>query len=235
MDENTNSEVQEVDESVEKQMDYMGLFGELNDEPFSFLMDYLYPLFNYRVLKKEDVRRIDMAETLVRIENPASDDWEDKKGLRYYLFILKQYYDEYLKCQEGSTAERYKQRAVTVLEQDLDEKSEKSKEELLMDAEDVFLVFISLFRAVDVEFDKIEDCMISEIDFDLYIEDADIIKKIWECEDLVPDEVSGKGGLFGFMKSDTEGLRARKLFYINNLIFLCRGLQKRGAFDEGVN
>ena len=232
MDENTNVEVQESTD-IPNQMDYRTLIGDLNDEAFSFLMDSFYPLFNYRVLKKEDVRRIDMMETLVRIENPSDKEWEGKTGIRYYLFIMKQYFDEYLNCQEGSGAERYKKRVMDLLEKNLAEDAAKSKDDMLMAAEDAFIVFVSLFRAIDVEFDKIGDCTLSDMDFVLRKEDADVLKKIWECEDLVPDGVSDKGGLFGFMKSDSTKNRARKLFYLNNMIFLCRGLQKRGFFEGG--
>ncbi len=232
MDDDIKVDTQESTES-KNQMDYQKLLGEMNDEAFSFLMDSFYPLFNYRVLKKEDVRRIDMMETIVRIENPSNEDWEDKVGLRYYLFVMKEYYDEYLKCQEGSSAERYMNRAKSILEQSLAEDSKKSNDELMKAAEDAFIVFVSLFRAVDVEYENVEDCTLSDIDFTLRKEDAEVIKKIWECEDLVPDGVSDQGGLFGFMKSDKTKIRARKLFYMNNMIFLCRGLQDRCCFEGG--
>ena len=232
MDENTNVEVQESTD-IPNQMDYRTLIGDLNDEAFSYLMDSFYPLFNYRVLQKEDVRRIDMMETLVRIVNPSDKEWEGKTGIRYYLFIMKQYFDEYLNCQEGSGAERYKKRVMDLLEKNLAEDADKSKDDMLKAAEDAFIVFVSLFRAIDVEFDKIGDCTLSNMDFVLRKEDADVLKKIWECEDLVPDGVSDKGGLFGFMKSDSTKNRARKLFYLNNMIFLCLGLQKRGFFEGG--
>ncbi len=232
MDENTNVEVKESTE-IPNQMDYKYLIGSLNEDAFSFLMDSFYPLFNYRVLKKEDVRKIDMMETLVRTENPSSEEWEGKIGIRYYLFIMKQYYEEYLKCQEGSSAERYKKRVVDMLERTLEDDKEISKEDLLKAAEDSLIVFVSLFRAINVEFDNIGDCSLSNIDFSLQKEDAEVLKKIWECEDLIPDSVSDKGGLFGFMKSDGTKNRARKLFYLNNMIFLSLGLQKRGFFEGG--
>ena len=211
-------------------MDYQILVGELGDEAFSFLMDSLYPLFNYRVLKKDDVRRIDLMEILVRTEDPTKEDWKDKKGITYYLFCLKQYLDEYLKCQEGSRAELFKNRAYDILEKDLKEDAEISEDELLSDAEDVFIVFISLFREASDNLDNIDDFVISDIDFNLRKDDAELLKKIWQHEDLVPDKINDQGGFLWFGKSDEVGKRGVKLTYYNNMIMLCRNMERRGFF-----
>ena len=55
-------------------------------------------------------------------------------------------------------------------------------------------------------------------------EDAGLIRELWEHTELIPSEVSEQGGLFGFMKSDDTKIRASRLFYLNNMIFLCRSL-----------
>ena len=227
------AEVNTLDEekNTSKGMDYQCLVGELGDEAFSFLMDSLYPLFNYRVLKKDDVRRIDLMEILVRTEDPTKEDWKDKKGLTYYLFCLKQYMDEYLKCQEGSRAELFKNRAYDILEKDLKEDAEISEDELLSDAEDVFIVFISLFREAGENLDNIDDFVITDVDFNLKKDDAKLLKKIWEHEDLIPDKINDQGGFLWFGKSDEIGKRGVKLTYYNNMIMLCRNMERRGFFS----
>ncbi len=209
-----------------KCMDYQSLIGELGDQAFSFLMDSVYPLFDFRVIKKNDVRKIDLIDILMRMEDPANEDWEDKKGITYYLFCLKQYIDEYPNCQEGSKAEEFKNGAVRVLEKALEENADLSEKEMLEIAENVFVVFISLFRAAGENLDTIKDFVISDVSPELRPDDAELLKQIWEHEDLVPDGISDKGGLFGFMKSGDTGRRGVKLTYFNNMIMLCRGLQK---------
>ena len=51
---------------VEHQLSFNhdALLNDLSDEAFHFCVDKLYPLFNYRILKKEDIRRIDLLEQI---------------------------------------------------------------------------------------------------------------------------------------------------------------------------
>ena len=204
--------------------DYHLMLDYLSDEAFAFLVDSIYPLFHFRVLKKEDVRRVDLQEILARIEEPENEDWEDKIGLKYYLFIVKQYVDEYMKCKEGSEAEDCKEKVLAVLDKVLDKENEETEEGLISTSGVVFSAFIAMFRAWKNQFGDASERVISDVEYGLRKEDAALIKELWEHTELIPSEVSEQGGLFGFMKSDDTKIRASRLFYLNNMIFLCRGL-----------
>ena len=204
--------------------DYHLLLDNMSDEAFGFLLDAVYPLFHFRVLKKEEVRRVDLMEIIARIESPADEDWEGKVGLKYYLFIIKQYVDEYLNCKEGSEAEDCKQKVLAVLNKVLDEESEVTEVGMIASADVVFSAFISMFRAWKNQFGDADSRVISDVEYGLKKEDAGLIRELWEHTELIPSEVSEQSGLFGFMKSDDTKIRASRLFYMNNMIFLCRGL-----------
>ena len=204
--------------------DYHLLLDYLSDEAFDFLVDAIYPLFHFRVLEKKDVRRIDIREILARIEEPENEDWEGKLGIKYYLYIMKQYIDEYLKCKEGSEAEDCKEKTLAVLNKVLDNESEETEESLISTAGVIFSAFVSMFRAWKNQFGDADERVISDIEYGLKKEDAGLIRELWEHTELIPSEVSEQGGLFGFMKSDDTKIRASRLFYLNNMIFLCRSL-----------
>ena len=204
--------------------DYRLLLDYLGDEAFDFLVDSIYPLFHFRVLEKEDVRRIDIREILARIEDPDNEDWEGKFGIKYYLFIMKQYIDEYLKCKEGSEAEDCKEKVLAVLDKVLDEGNDVTEAELISTAGVVFSAFVAMFRAWKNQFGDADERVISDVEYGLKKEDTALIRELWEHTELIPSGVSEQGGLFGFMKSDDTKIRASRLFYMNNMIFLCRGL-----------
>lgn len=204
--------------------DYHLLLDYLSDEAFAFLVDSIYPLFHFRVLEKKDVRRIDIREILARIEEPENEDWEEKLGIKYYLFIMKQYIDEYLNCKEGSEAEDCKEKTLAVLNKILDQENEESEDGLISTAGVIFSAFVALFRAWKNQFGDADERVISDVEYGLRKEDAGLIRELWEHTELIPSEVSEQGGLFGFMKSDDTKIRAGRLFYLNNMIFLCRNL-----------
>ena len=53
-------------EKVEPQfaLDYLQIVDSLNDEAFAFCVDTIFPVLGYRVLRKEEVRRVDLKERL---------------------------------------------------------------------------------------------------------------------------------------------------------------------------
>ena len=137
---------------------------------------------------------------------------------------MKQYIDEYLKCKEGSEAEDCKEKTLAVLNKVLDKESEETEEDLISTAGVIFNAFVAMFRAWKNQFVDADERIISDVEYGLRKEDAALIRELWEHTELIPSEVSEQGGLFGFMKSDDTKIRASRLFYLNNMIFLCRNL-----------
>ena len=93
----------------------------MSDAAFSFCVSYLYPLYNYRVLKEFDIRRIDLQENLMRIESMIPSEMKKMGVLNYYLFELKLYFEALLICKEDSRAAMYKDRALLAIDRALSE------------------------------------------------------------------------------------------------------------------
>ena len=207
-------------------IDYIKLVDDMNDRAFQFCVDQLYPISNYRVLQKEDIRRIDLKECLLGFNSIVpKNDGKEQGALNYYLFVLKLYFDNFLKCKAGSKAEKYRNRAMELMESALSDTG------AIEDVEDLVQIFIALFRSLKDDFDHIEKYSVVRLTFDVFAEDAALLKAIWEHKKLVPNGIVEKPGLLDkLFGTDYEKKTAIKLAYINNVIFLCRCLQNRGAF-----
>lgn len=137
------------------------------------------------------------------------------------------YFEKFLKCKKESKAERYRNRALELM------KTAVSENGTLEDIDDIVLLFISLFRPLRAYFDNIEKYSVSGITMDINLQDAELLKDIYNHKKLIPDGIAEKTGFFDkFFANDYEKQTAIKLAYINNVLFLCRGLQNRGAFGE---
>lgn len=208
-------------------IDYIKLVDDMSEEAFQFCVDQLYPMCNYRVLQREDIRRIDFKERLLGYNSniPKDEKGKEQGSLNYYLFVMKLYFDNFLRCKEGSKAEKYRNRAMELIDSSLSENG------TIEDVEDLVQIFIALFRSMDYNFDHIERNLIEDLTFDIYKKDATLLKTIWEHNKLVPNGIIKKIG----RSEKSRGVEywkqnAIKLAYINNIIFLCRCLQNRGVF-----
>lgn len=207
-------------------IDYIKLVDDMSEKAFQFCVDQLYPLSNYRVLQKEDIRRVDLKERLLGFNRLVpTNDGKEQGALNYYLFVLKLYFDNFISCKDGSKAQLYRKRAMELMESALSDKG------TIEDVEDLVQIYISLFRSYKGYFEKIQNYTIAWVDFNVYEEDANMLKEIWEQKNLMPNGIVENQGLLDkIFKTDFEEKTAIKLAYINNVIFLCRCLQNRGAF-----
>ena len=212
---------QKADEIVRAiPIDYIKLVDDMSDEAFQFCVEQIYPICNYRVLQKEDIRRIDLKERLLGFNRLVpKNDGKEQGTLNYYLFILKLYFDSFLKCKAGSTAEKYRKRAMELMESALSDNG------TIEDVEDLVQIYISLFRALNDCFDEIDKYVAVGLTFDVYKEDADMLKEIWRHKKLIPNGIVDK-----LLGTNYEKSAAITLAYVNNVIFLCRCLQNRGVF-----
>lgn len=208
------------------EIDYRRLIEEMSDDAFLFCVDLLYPISGYRVLKPEDIRRIDLLERILGFDSliPKAERGKDQGSLNYYIGVLKKYLDLYIKCKEGSRSERYKKRAYELINTAL------SDEGVLRDVDDLFFIFISFFRALRPQFDEIgkQNCFVNDSFFlDLQKADAALLNEIRLHKSLSLPERTWGIGVSPIKKEDATAV---KLAYINNVLFLSRGLDARGAF-----
>ena len=207
-------------------IDYIKLIDDMSDKAFQFCVDQLYPMCNYRVIQKKDIRRIDLKERLLGFNSIVpKNDGKEQGALNYYLFVLTLYFDSFLRCEAGSKAEKYRNRAMELMESAL------SDDGTIEDVEDIVQIYIALFRSLNNRFNEMDKYVAVGLTFDVFKEDADMLKEIWEHKKLVPNGIVEKTGLLDkIFGTDYEKKIAIKLAYINNVIFLCRCLQNRGVF-----
>ena len=198
-----------------KNIDYIQIVDEMNDEAFEFCVSQLYPLFKYKIMKQDEVRRKDLKKILLTLEELIP---KEKEMLRYYFDILYWYLKKIL-CKQGSRAEKYISRAREAMNKAL------NNDGTLKDIDDVVVIFISLFRSIERNnmWDKLKlnNAMMQDTNFGVEIDDVAILKKLWKSEKYVPT---------GIKKDEISIIR--KVIYINNIIFLCRNLQNCGGFIE---
>lgn len=198
----------------------------MNDAAFLFCVSYLYPLYNYKVLKETDIRRIDLKENLMRIESLIPRELNKMGVLNYYLFELRLYFENILICKEGSREEMYKKRAMDAMEKTLSEKGN------IKDVEDVFLGFMILLRAFRDKIFGDSKRTVNILSFCVEPNDADVLKELFENKSRTPEGIDGKTGFINKKLSlEYEKLNARKFLFVNNIVFLTRALQNFGAFD----
>lgn len=80
---------QKIEEKVYvKPIDYIKLIDEMSDEVFKFCVEQLYPICNYRVLKQEEIRRVDLKERILGFNSivPKDSKGKEQGALNYYLF-----------------------------------------------------------------------------------------------------------------------------------------------------
>lgn len=208
------------------EIDYSRLIEEMSDDAFRFCVEQLYPISGYRVLKPEDIRRIDMLERIIGFNSlvPKTEKSKSQGSLNYYIGVLKRYFDLYVKCKEGSRSESYKKRAYELISIAISDKG------VLEDVDDLFIIFISFFRSLRPQFDEIgkQNGFVNDsFSFDLEKTDATLLNEIRLHKNLSLPERTWGIGVSPIKKEDETAV---KLAYINNVLFLSRGLDSRGAF-----
>ena len=105
---------------VEHQLSFNhdALLNDLSDEAFHFCVDKLYPLFNYRILKKEDIRRIDLLEQITVLFDgvPKTEKGKSSGSINYYFYIIRKYFESFIGAVKGEQAEKYHKRAFEIMD-----------------------------------------------------------------------------------------------------------------------
>ncbi len=212
---------QEKKNELDKDIDYISLIEQMNDEVFEFCVEYLYPMFDFKVIKQEEMRKIDLEEVLVRFRNQYIYDMTKMGYLNFYLSIIRSYFDNVLKCEEDSRAARCKKRGYEVLENALKENGTQN------DILDALIIFLSLFREIENNIDD-KEFLISDVSIKISKIDAEVLN------DLMYDSSPRVTNIFAMLKKQTNDIGfSSKVLFINSIVFLCIGLQERGFFNTG--
>ena len=206
--------------------DYSKLTDELNDQAFDYCVSNIYPLCNYKVLKENDIRRIDLKEYLSKIDLMLSFELKKQGDLNAFLYLLEYLLDNVLICKTDSIAEKYKERAkISIC-------NARDKNDNLQDVEDAFLCFIILLHTMRKYIYKDNKCVIVGATF--YTERcySDTLKILFESDIDFSDGIIGKKKKIFVNKTENlEEIELKKFFFINSIIFLARIIQKFGGFE----
>lgn len=210
---------------------HSALLEGLSEEAFHFCVDKLYPLFNYRVLKQDDIRRVDLLEQLTILFDsiPKTEDNKKRGSCNYYFYIIRKYFDSFIGAYKGEQAEKYQKRVFEIMDM-------TNRHSLKFDeVEDVLTVFISSIRVLN-QYNQLDGkkYYFHTCRLDLRMEDADLLEQIWKNENFIPDGIVQKkkrGRSSRNPNNEKEISFALKFAYINSLLYLVRGLDQRGEFS----
>ena len=158
---------------------------------------------------------------------PNYRDGRERGSLNFYIYLLQIYLTESLKFSEGSKAENYKNRALELIDKVL------YKEHDLEDIDDIFLIFTGSLRFHKDDLRRVKKIYLNEsIDMTLYRDDESLLAKISNDYESAPDAIIPKPNLMRPKNLYYEERRVvKKFLFLNNTIFLTRGLQKQGYFS----
>lgn len=218
---------------------YLQLIDELDNIAFEHCKKQLFNQLSYKVLEETDCRKIDLKESLLRYEE-ESGNYKKKNidnSANRYANEIKFYLVNYVQCVAGSRAEKYKNRALKLIELVNEGKDEFD------DLQDLTKIYITLMRQTIDDIKNNKQRTLSNVDFSLTIDDEIVLKELKEFEFKMPQGVVEQGIIkiapTKFRKETknfVEGLaksksKKDKLFtYVIAVIFYCRAMQKEGAY-----
>lgn len=204
---------------------YQRLVGNMSDDAFQFCVKSLYTHMNYKYVSQDEVRKVDMMEYLGNMEKKLKSEIKAVSGSAdLYLYMIKQYFTSVIKCKENSRAEKYKQRAMSII------RNFKTSNNMSSDIDDVFVIFTSLMRCEKCSVEEIRGITVLDRTFDVYIEDADLIKRIYSCFDITPKFLCEYKELGVSVRLNQMALR--EYFYFINILYLAKSLEERGILGE---
>ncbi len=206
-----------------RKIDYLSLIESLSDSAFDYYKDNVIKDLNFKVMKRKDIRKIDIEEKVVyRIEYLyyRSLKMGTDESVERYASFLKQYLEGYIDCRDNSRAEAYFYRALGLADKLSDQDGS------IDDLHDLVLLFIGLFKSYK------SDDMAQITDIDLIIEKdvSMLIRWISEGKDL---EFPAKGR-FKVAKNPAKNLTDfdHEFMYITTILFACILMQENGLFEE---
>lgn len=197
---------------------YSALINDLNDTAFRRCVSLLYKELHFEYIPEEDVRRIDLCEKLSAYSTGKrmSPRGNGSGSYNEYLTALEYYLDSYLPCEKGSMAERYKNRAKTLI---ANLKESGTSE----DFETVFAVFLGLARTLNPDF--MSNKVLLGMTVYVSKDDEALLEQIRDFEFSFEANQP-------FTKKYKIGQSEKQVFYVHNVIMLCRLMQAQGEYGE---
>jgi hypothetical protein len=215
---------------MENGIEYTDIITEMNDAAFEHCKNALFSVFSHPVMKAEEYRKVDCIEDCIDFENEYFYRNRTKSiHAIHYVKCLKFYFDFYLLCEKGKSADRFYQHAL-----DLMKKMIKENKVDFNSLCDVVKTYICLAKSDLPDFNDTTKA-ITSIKFELKPEDIYVLKKIYEYKFKMPQKL-GVGQMAvdnPFPKYLSDDMR--KFDYINTTILFYCILDSEGQFQTKEN
>ena len=161
-------------------IDLLSIVDDYNADAIQLCVSQLFPLFNYRIMKAEDVRPVDLKEKLIELSDRfvPQENQKAKKPVEVYCSVMTEYLNERTEIEAESRAAKYRERALELLAKAL------SPNGAVSDLEDALLIMLALFKPLRLH-------PVSTPDFNLTPMDAELAEELWITA-IEPAEM-GKG------------------------------------------
>lgn len=221
-----------------KRPDYRLIIENLSKEAFDYCREQLYPICEYQVLKKEDVRKMDLEEWLLRFQR-SQDSAIIAVRRDDYCYWLNLLLNTTIACKKDSRADKYFHRAITMIGT---AEESHSTEDVINDLGDATLIFLALFREAVGHFEDKKKYLITDISLQLTRDDMHNVSLLWNQKDFGPEELSARNMTpVALRKSismkqkkipNKDKTIARKNLFIGLVLFLGRNLDIQGVFGQ---
>lgn len=210
---------------------YDAMIDAMDGPTFQHCVELLWPVLGYRYLQQTDVRRVDLKERIAEVTGnegmaPGPFMPKNERGtMDRYVDILRFYFDsEYLHVVPGSAAEKYAQRARSIM------KEYGRSQEPLTDMEDLFAIYLGLSRAAWPDYQNRKPTSIREMTFRVSAGDEPLMNRLR----LYPFSNKTAPGFVRAMMGDSKQPDSEKNYaYLNNVLLYCGLMQAQGDFEEG--
>lgn len=216
----------------DRQIDYVSIIDSLNDRAFRCCVEYLHSVLSFMVLKKDDIRKIDLEEKILSNISPylVRMNIDNHQSMAHYMSVLKLYLNTFIVCKKSSRASSYMDRINEIIDKVIyDDYCEN-------DIDDIVTIFIGLFRGYRtgvLRYGKVKFNIIT-LSIENSPDDIEVISWIKENSELKPTSALRKKYMNRSMVTLTSDVIAEKRFmYITSVVLLCKLLQKTGYFEEG--
>ncbi len=201
----------------QKKIEYVDLIEQMSEEAFQLCLDKIFPFFRFHIIRKEDIRRIDVEELLFKMQDEYYKNSKNRNQgfLNYYLDMLRKYYELLIDC--TNQAVKCRARGYEVIQSAL------SNNGTLYDIEDSIILLLCLFREKSGS-----TKVVSEVDISIDLSDMELIDKLVEYKIQNGKNIIKKPRMLENLIYDDTNDFDLKVLYINSVLFFSLGMQDRG-------
>ena len=192
----------------------------LSDEGYRRCLSLLCPMLHFQYMKEKDIRRIDLSERMYDLakDNPMYPGYNSGMSFQAYFKALQYYIENFLECTRDSIAERYRERALAILNAIEKDSSNVGVEDELT----AFAIYLGLSRELYGQFKTHNARFVTPL---VCKEDAELLFKLKEYP--FKKEIPGI-----FKKTEEQAHEAKEMIYMHNVIMFCLLMDAQGEFDE---